>query len=270
MKLLKHRKNTKRRNTTKKHKRRNKKLKGGDLNLKDMITMGILCWKSPLTIKNSLESYKNNNLFSMVTPSIYFQERDASSDDLAKEYGIENVHGTSENIGIMSAFIEIIKNVKTPYFIFTECDFELVHDESTTKKIFEDCIKLMREEDVDYVRNLLPVDNYYTFKYTLELLQNPDFENLEQIIPNLFTIKNSPDYNYKWYITTFEHSVYTNNVFIIDTSFLKETILQILEKNISEHPKLETVFLTDDINSIMKNYKVAAGNGLFKHNRLDR
>lgn len=47
----------------------------GGNNLQQLITLSILCYKYPITLQNTLESYKKNNLFDITTPHIYFQER---------------------------------------------------------------------------------------------------------------------------------------------------------------------------------------------------
>lgn len=123
--------------------------RGGSL--KD-ITMYILCWKSPRTIKNTLESYKQQNLIKHLNVVMYFQERDDKSDAIAAEYGIPVVMGTKDNIGILNAFVDMIKATTTPYFILSECDFQLVENEKSVSDVLNDAMKLIREKNVKLVK----------------------------------------------------------------------------------------------------------------------
>jgi hypothetical protein len=265
--------------------RRTRKRQRGGAQLKE-ITMGILAWKSPLTIRNSLESYKKNGLLDMVKPMIYFQERNAGDDALAKEFGIKNVMGNlAKNTGIIGGMIEMIEATKTKYFIFAECDFELVNDEVTTKKILTEAIKLMEEKDVQLVRLRdkkqpgeplgsrafvqVPDDqlrNYtfdYSFPYKIEVVMFPGDIQPDKVFPGLFE---RIDYETPWYKTTSEHAPWSNNIFIARTDFLKEKLLPLLEQNREMPSTSMEEYLIHNLNG----YNVAAGNGLFKHNRLDR
>lgn len=269
-------------------KRRNKNTKrrigrkrGG--NLKD-ITMHILCWKSPKTIKNTLESYKRGNLFNAVNVCIYFQERDDASDALAAEYGIKTVMGTKDNAGISSAMIEMVKATTTPYFIFAECDFELAQgeNEQTVSSILSDCMKLIREKNVQLVKlrhkgrpgepiasvgglkkdHKFPQDYWWKLE-TLYLLDSP-----ESMFPNSFKIVDKPEYNGKWYITTFKDNTWSNNIFIADTKWMKDVIVPALEKSTIQN-KFKGVESTL-AHGILNEYIIAGGDGLFTHNRLNR
>jgi hypothetical protein len=261
---------------------------GGEL--KDNITLSILVWKSPMTIRNSLESYKKHNLFSMVKPVIYFQERDDAANKLANDYGIEEVLGTAENVGILNAFYNMVDSTTTPYFIFAECDFELINGEQKTKDILEDSIKLMKEDNVklvrlrdrtkpgtpDGVRLSVPVgdadllsysyDNFEHKLGTLTFLKNP-----EEVMPNTFIIKGPPQYKYKWYICDFLCARWSNTIFIAETKFLKEIVLPYIKSHMNNEDKihlLEIILFGEK--SPLKQQLQAQGEGLFTHNRLDR
>lgn len=263
---------------------------GGNKNLKDLITISILSWKAPMTLKNTLDSYVKNNLFNNVKPSIYFQERTDEMDALAKGYGIKDIMGTSENIGLIKVFHAMVMNTKTPYFIFAECDYELIHGETKTRQVLEDAIKLMTDENVDLVRlrdrknpgwpnsarrslhisdEELETYDYSSFGHKLEtvsFLNKP-----EEKMPNVFTIKKPPEYNYKWYICNFLCSKWSGHVFIAKTAFLKETVLPFLEPYLNDTRRfglMEGLLHGDD--TPLKKQLSAQGEGLFKHNRLDQ
>jgi len=225
----------------------------------------------------------------MVTPHIYFQERDNNCDSIAKEFGIEHIFGTSENIGLLKGFHAMVSNTNTPYFIFAECDFELVNDQNKTKNILEDCIKLITEENVklvrlrdrdnpglpDYARALIPVSDenlstysYDSFKHKLDGLLFLD--DIEKSMPNAFTVRGPPEYKHKWYICDFNDSRWGNNIFIASTQFLKDTILPYISKFIDDpkYTMMENILWEE--NSPIHGMLNAGGDGLFKHNRLDR
>jgi len=266
--------------------------RGGNMNLKDIITLWILSWKSPLTIKNTLESYKRHHLFNFVTPHIYFQERSETDNALAKEFGIEHVHGTDKNIGIMNAFYKMINDTTTPYFIFAECDFEVFGSEDKIKKVIEDSIKLMRQENVKmvYLRNEknelarkhVPVENKYLANYDykdykFKLAATTFLDKPEEIIKDVYTIKNVPEYNYKWYVCKISDARWSNNIFIGDTRFLKDVIAPIIQAHMNEekyatdpYASLENMLNEPQVISKISDYKVAAGDGIFIHKRFDR
>ena len=266
--------------------------RGGSL--KD-ITIGILSWKSPLTLKSTLDSYRNNGLLDLVKSVIYFQERSHETDRIAREYGINKIIGTYENLGVLHAFLEIMKNVHTPYFIMAEADFKLIHNKEKTKKILTDCMKLIRENGVKYVRlrdrrdpgvplhsrKLIPVGDDELDGYDFsDYISKPEmvhfFENPEEKVKDVFTVVGPPDFNYKWYLCDYEHYHWSTNIYIAETKFIKEVIIPILlkhrevdmnGKNIDKINGIEPILWDNKYK--LHGYKVASGEGLFKHIRLD-
>lgn len=256
------------------------------------ITLAILTWNSPKTLKNTLESYKKNGLLNMVTPMIYFQERTPEDDAIARSYGITKVLGTSKNVGVLEAFIDIVNNVKTPYFIMAEVDFVLVNHEEKTRKVLDDCIHLMMEKDVKYVRlrdrknpgkplhsrSQIPVSDDkledYDYNGYIHLPEIVHFiEHPDEKVPDVFTTVKPPEFNYKWYLCDFADYHWSTNAYIAQTKFLKDIILPILEKYTNTDDKyngIETVMWLKGNNSEkLHGYKLATGEGLFKHARLD-
>ena len=279
-KIQKSRKN-KRINKTRTKKRKYKlKQKGGSNNLKD-ITLAILSYKSPLTIKNTLESYRKNGLLDLVNTIIYFQEITDENKALAKEYNIVYM-GTSANIGIDRAFMELVNATKTPYMIYAECDFELIHNKEETYKVLDDTINLIKNDNVSLIKlrdkENPGVPNYASDIFKEQYLNNQEnfpykieafsfLDNPEKVYPNIYTTK---QYNYKWYILSSIHSVWSNQTFIAKVDWLKKVPLEIIKKNLNNNSdnkfsKLENIMLDPSIVP----YNVATSIGLFKHNRLD-
>jgi hypothetical protein len=217
-----------------------------------------------------------------VHPVLYFQERSGEDEALAKEYGIKDVMGGSGNTGILGAMIELIEATKTKYFIFAECDFELVNDRATTKKILKEAIKLMEEKDVQLVRlrdkkqpgeplgsrDFAPKDltNHVfdnSFPYKIEVVMFEGDVQPDKAFPGLFE---RIDYETPWYKTTSEHAPWSNNIFIANTEFLKEKLVPLLQ----QHRDIPSTKMEQMLIDNLKGYSVAAGHGLFKHNRVDR
>ena len=262
--------------------------KGGDR--KD-ITLAILCWKAFKTMRNTLDSYKKNGLFELVKPVIYFQERTPECDAIAAEYGITDIMGTQENTGILQAFIDLINHTTTTYFMFAECDFELVHPKEKTSLVLDECIRLLTEKNVDLVklrdrknpgeplgsRQFVPATNANiqtapidpNFQWKLESLHFLD--KPEKTFPGVFDIVSfSQD---PWYICDDKHNIWSNNIFIAKVSWLKEKVLSILAKRpVNKNGKNDEKFSKMEIilGNELKGNRYAAGHGLFKHNRLDR
>ena len=230
------------------------------------ISLGILSWKAHKTLENTLSSYKP--LLSFIKdPKIYFQEITQQDIDIVNNYNI-NIIGSSNNTGIIGGFKSLVENATGDYFIFAENDFELVHDIDETLKILQDTIKLLDSYDVDVVK-LRDRINYGEPLYT-KLINHPDmgfpykleslhsFENPEEVFPGVFEIINLV---YKWYKCSNVHQKWSNNIFIARTAWLKEK-LNLLEDG--------DFMMEETLIAKLKDYHLAGGIGLFKHNRLDR
>jgi GR25 family glycosyltransferase involved in LPS biosynthesis len=253
---------------------------GGAYNLKN-ITISILSWKSCKTLKNTLESYKKNGLFDLIETFIYFQEISDVEKKLADKYNISYI-GTPQNIGIQKALIEMINNTKTNYFIFAENDFELIHNKDETQKVFEDCIKLLENDDVQIVK-LRDIQNpgepnYSKYTYQNDYKDKPnvqDFpyklealsyvENPETVFPNSYKIIN---YNYKWYKSSSKENKWSNNIFIAKTQWMKDKIIPLID--LAQNNTKNIYIFENNLIENLKDYNLAAGMGLFKHNRLER
>jgi len=259
------------------------------------ITIAILTWKAPETIRNTLQSYKENNLLGLVKSILYVQERTAEDDALAADYGIQKVLGTSENVGVLKAFVEMMRQVDTPYVIFAEDDFFLPHDETKVRAVLADCMKLCSERGVKYVRLRdrknpgdplhsrlqLPVEDKdleahdytdYIFKPEMvHFLDNPD-----QSLPHVFTAVNPPECNYQWYLCDFKDCNWSSTIYMADMGFIRDTMLPLLESNtnsmdspLNKFSSIERIIGIPENKQKLDGTILATGEGLFTHSRLD-
>lgn len=253
--------------------------KGGN-NLQD-ITLGILSWKSCKTLQNTLESYKNNGLLDLVNVFIYFQEIGDIEKKLAEKYSVPYI-GTPQNIGIQKGLIQMINNTNTKYFIFAENDFELIHNKDEVQKVFEDCIKLLENDDTNIIKlrdiqnpgepnyskwtyqsDYKDKENLQDFPYKLEALSYID--SPETVFPGKYTIIN---YNYKWYKSSSKDNKWSNNIFMAKTQWMKDKIIPLID--LARNNTKNIYIFENNLIENLKDYNLAAGMGLFKHNRLER
>jgi hypothetical protein len=260
----------------------------------DQITIGYLSWKRYNILHQTLSSHLNNGLFNIIKPSnrlIFFQEICAKDIDIAKEFNC-NYIGNNTNIGILNAFIRLVEECKTEYFIFCENDWNLIENKEITEKILYDSIEILNNEKANIIKlrhRINPgnplysrpknVDewlnaNYSGFPYKLESLSWLDDPN--KTYNNLFEEFNG---KYKWYITTLQHQSWSNNIFICKTTYLLNIIIPLLNYFITSNDKylgLEDILINykkylgknnklDDIINQYSNIKIAGGNGLFTH-----
>jgi hypothetical protein len=258
------------------------------------LTIGYLSWKRHNILEQTLNSHKENGLFDIIPSEnrfIHFQEICDLDISIANKFDC-NYIGSSENLGILNAFIKMIEHCKTEYFIFCENDWYLIENKDITIKILEDSIQLLENNVSDIIKlrhrkyhghplHSKPGDvngwlnsDCSGFPYKLESLSWLDEPNV--IYDNILE---EYDGNYKWYITNLDHQHWSNNIFMCKTNHLKENMLPLLEYFIDANNKysgLEDILinyknfigkdalLDDSINKYSK-IKIAGGEGLFTH-----
>ena len=116
--------------------------------------------------------------------------------------------------------------------------------------------------------------NVSGFPYKLESLNWVSEPN--KLYNNIFNEYNG---NYTWYITTLDHQKWSNNIFIANTSYLKNIVLPLIKHfilNNNKYTGLEEILInynnyygqSSELNNIInlfKKTKIAGGNGLFTH-----
>ena len=157
------------------------------------ITIGYLSWKRYNIFEQTLNSHKNNGLFDLIHPEnriIFFQELSDIDIKIAKKYYC-NFIGSNTNIGILSAFIQLIEKCKTEYFIFCENDWFLIENKDIVEKLLSDCIDLIKSNNIDII-NISIEDNIFEIeinkilfkKYQTYIIQNKGISQVN--INNIF------------------------------------------------------------------------------------
>lgn len=253
--------------------------KGENQFFKLPISIGILSWKSNQTLRNTLESYKRNGLFDVVNDvTIFFQE--CSNDDIsiANEYGIPFI-AFEENIGIGRAFIKLSQVSRTDNVLLLEHDWELIEDKKTTfDRLLSgikflnsgyDCIRYRNRKNPGYplfTKNVYEGNelNYYdeildcTSPHLIECCHWID--DLEKVFPDKITKQNDH------YVASGRWANFTNNPCMYKKKFYLNNI-QPFENKGSLYGGLESEF---GYWWVRQDFKVAWGEGLFKHNDIEK
>lgn len=240
------------------------------------IGLGILSWKSHKSIKNTLSSLRNNGLLDICAQtSVFFQETRKRDLKLAKRYDLE-VMQSSENVGIGKAFLELAESIEEPYVILLEHDWELVVNRASTYAHLKDAIHLL-EDGYDCVR-LRHRHNYGEPHYSIGKYRERELDYYDDWIqlyhPHLIDTVHwidRPDLKWpdkiqklgEFFVCDSRYANWTNNPCLMERQFFIDSIREFvgdgidLEKNISYW-------------WARQNYKVAQGQGLFKHNDKDK
>ena len=236
------------------------------------ISICILSWKSHRNLINSLRSYHENGLLDIVQDTtILFQEVNNKDKQIAEKYGVKYI-GLNENIGIGKGMTKLAENAAFETILFLEHDWELIEDKNTTL--------LRLTSGFDLLNNGFDIARYRSRKnpgYPLlsivhkghELEYYDDWHQCTSphLLESIHWLDPAKEFSDKiqkqgeYFITTARWANWTNNPFLIRRDFLLNTIRPFtgdavaLEKNIAPW-------------WVKQNFKIAQGEGLFKHNDL--
>jgi len=235
------------------------------------LSIGILSWASPQTIRHTLESYAQAGLLDLAAQIfVFFQE--ISDDDIkvAKEYNLR-FEGSERNLGIAGGYRQMLRYIDQPYYLFLENDWVINDpDPIVTIERLSQGIHLL-DNSVDFVKyrsRLYPGNplwsrqwaggnELYHPEHLLECIHWRTDESIEKNFPD--ELNNIGD---GWFRTTSEYGNWTNNPHLVRTEWLNKSIAS----------RLGTKDIERDIQTWWRqqNFTVAQGDGLFTHYRLDR
>lgn len=236
------------------------------------ITLAMLSWRQPRTLRNTLESYQRNGLLDLVDEKIiFFNECVAQDERIAEKYGFK-ILKAKRNIGIALPFKALVEASTCEHFLFLENDFLLIEPLKTVKQELSAAIELIDSDIADCVRLRhrwhYGDPNYWLQKVwdgradvtkpnlnSVYLYHHPE-EHCDQIRSHSIDARN-------YYLAPASISNFTNNPCIYKTDFLKN-LLSDLSFN-------EFDFLENKLDPIWdkSNFTVAQGEGLFKHHPLE-
>ena len=240
------------------------------------ISVGILAWKSGQTLVNTLHSYYLNGLLEIANDvTIFFQEISEEDREIAHHFGVDYI-GSSHNIGIGRAFIELAKHAQTDNILFLEHDWKLIEDSYTTYQRLYSGLNLIQDgyHFVRYRHRKTPGFPLFTQRvYQGNELNHYDHE-MDLVSPHLldsihwleFPELDFPDKIQKYgeyFTTTSRWGNWTNNPGLFDTQFYIDTVEPFAGGGIDLEGKIGGWWARQD-------YKVAHGEGLFKHEDLNK
>jgi len=263
-------------------------------------TIGYLSWKKHEIFEQTLTSHKSNGLFDLISEEnrlIFFQELSEKDIKIANNFKC-NYIGDKDNIGILNAFIKLVENCKTKYFIFCENDFLLLDNKNnySIDMCFEDIKQIL--------------DDNYTGQIKLSNIKNPGFLyctplNKEEWLSNKhndfpykvesFSWIDEPEKfydniiiinkNYKWFKLNNNDQRWSNHIYACNTEYLKDIIIPLLKFNCEINIDLDIIYqgLEDtlcfpekivskdnNINKLINKLKervIFSGGGNFYHNK---
>jgi len=234
------------------------------------ISIGVLAWHSGQVLVDTLTTYYENGLFDISNDiTILFQEANGIDKEIAEHFGLKAIYEV-ENIGIGKAFIKLTESAQTDNVMVLEHDWNLIENPTTTYDRLQSGIGLLDNgyACVRYRHREQPGHPHFSFRHRGNELNYYDPE-IECTSPHLldsvhwldpaveFPDKIQRDGDY--FVSTSRWANWTNNPSLYKRNFYLDTVEGFagdgiaLEGNISKWWAQQT-------------YKVAHGEGLFKHN----
>jgi hypothetical protein len=267
----------------------------------DQFTIGYLSWNKYELFKKTLITHKKNGLFDIILPEnriIFFQEMSDNDIKLANEFECKYI-GNSKNIGILNAYLTLLEECKTKYFIFCENDFILMdnNDYYSINKCLEDCVEIFSKAEnaqikLSNIKNpgflySKPKDvcnwlssNKDTYTYKIESLSWID--EPEIFYKNIYILQ----CHYKWYYVKYSDQKWSNHIYVCNTEYLKTYIVPLLKYYLENNLVSDIIYqgLEDvlnnpeklygihrELNTLINNFKsrlIFSGGGNFYHNKI--
>jgi hypothetical protein len=234
------------------------------------ISIGILAWNSGQVLVDTLTTYYNNGLFDIANDTtILFQEFNEQDYQIAKHFGLD-VIGLQNNIGIGKAFIKLTENAKTDNILVLEHDWNLIENEVTTFIRLQSGIEMLNGgyDVIRYRHRTQPGTPHFSFKHRGVELTYYDDEigtTSPHLLDSLHWLDPSVEFSDKiqkngdYFVTTSRWGNWTNNPCLYKKEFYLNVVNQFAGNGIDLEGNISKWWA-------QQNYKVAHGEGLFKHN----
>lgn len=241
------------------------------------ISVGMLAWKAPKTLINTLQSYKSSGLLDIVDDfTIFFQEISQADRELAMTFGVKYI-GAETNIGIGKAIEALCHNAESNTFLFAEDDWE-VSTKFTSQvslwRILYASRNLLRDGEFDFLRlrsNTNPGHPLYTLQFAGREMDSPEhlIEQVHTLGPGLATkFPDKVEYldcdGLGFVCTDSFYGNYSNNPFMCKKDWWLEHVAPYSGVGVDLEGKVRDAWRS-------AGHKVAYSvPGIFTHNRLDR
>ena len=233
------------------------------------ISVGILSWKSGQTLVNTLTTYFEQEFLHQVNDiCILFQEVSEEDKQIAEHFGIPYI-GLENNVGIGEGFIQLTEQAKTDNVLILEHDWKLIEDKQTTIDRLKSGLELLDKgySCVRYRHRKEPGYPHFSFKYQGRELDYYDDEiqcTSPHLLDSLHWTDPSEQFSEfiqkdgEYFITTSRYGNWTNNPCLYKRDFYLDTVKQFAGEGIALEGNISKWWA-------QQSYKVAHGEGLFKH-----
>lgn len=233
------------------------------------ISVGILSWNSGQTLVNTLQTYFEHEFLHQVNDvCILFQEVSEQDKQIAEHFGIPYI-ALDSNIGIGQAFIQLTEQAKTDNVLVLEHDWKLIENKETTIDRLKSGIELLDDgfHAVRYRHRKSPGHPHFSLQYQGRELDYYDKE-IECTSPHLLDsvhwcnpAEKFPEHiqqQGEYFTTTSRWGNWTNNPTLYKKEFYLQTVTPFTGDGIALEGNISKWWA-------QQSYKVAHGEGLFKH-----
>jgi hypothetical protein len=254
-------------------------INGSQTNEKINISLGLLSYNAPDTLKHTLQTYKDSGLLDISNDIFAVLQKSDKQDEEVKvceNYKIRFIK-MPDNGKMASGFKAIYENANNDIVVFLENDFVNYSTKQESIDFFNNSINFIKHQNIDLVRarnrknagepnfgipmfKHIPQDE---FKYNVYLSECVYWiDDPELVYPDQISRIKPLIGNDKWYSSSSKSCGWTNNAFVTSKKFFKEAVLP----HLSGSENIEDSFV--GIWS-KQNYNCVYGPGLFTHFRLD-
>jgi hypothetical protein len=233
------------------------------------LSIGILSWNSGQTLINTLTTYYEKGLFNIINDyKILFQEISEHDKNIADYFSIPYI-GFDSNIGIGKAFIKLTEQSQTDNILILEHDWQLIENLETTHSRLSSGIQLLEKgfKCVRYRHRNQPGNPHFSFRNIGKELDYYDPE-IECTSPHLLDslhwlnpAESFPDkiqQDGEYFVSTSRWGNWTNNPCLYKKDFYLDVVKPFAGDGIALEGNISRWWA-------QQNYKVAHGEGLFKH-----
>jgi len=200
------------------------------------VSIGILTWHRPSTLRYALKSYRKAGLLDAVGEVILFANAsDPREIALPRDFGLRLL-SSPDNIGIGPAFAELANAASHPFFLFLENDWPCIEPAAITRQRLARGVALLENDTAQAVRFR------HRAKYGHPLYSRARCEGHELTAENKTHILDSahwraapdvdfPDHIFRqdidgdpWFFASAAHAAFTNNPCLYRTNFARDQI----------------------------------------------
>lgn len=243
------------------------------------LTIGILSYNSPITLYNTLLSYKESGLLDYTDDIICVIQPSGLQNkeiEICKQFNVGNIIANCINTKMAGGIDTIQNNAKYTNILFLENDFRVCTTKDKLYNLLNHALNILKNNEFDVVR-LRSLQNpghqiQHNLLYNKKTFDPSNFahpeqlylithclENPHEVVPDLIKkMYNSP----LTYLMTSKNCVYTNNPHIIKKSFFAKYIKPFINYGSNLESQIDPIWPSF-------NHKIAVTEGCFTHMRMD-